>query len=61
MKPKNFPGRKNARRRRALAQAMVYGRKDEVEVLKARILPESIARGIRTKKDRSSRGKLRAA
>lgn len=60
MKPKNFPGRKNDRRKRALAQAVRFGRADEVEVLKSRIIPDAMARGIRTKKDRSARGKLRA-
>lgn len=29
-------------------------------ILKSRILPDAIARGIRTKKDRSARGKFRA-
>lgn len=61
MKLKNSPGRKNDRRKRALAQAIRFDRKDEIEILRARILPDSMARSIRTKKDRSSRGKLRAA
>ena len=61
MKPKNFPGRKNERRKKALLQTLAYGRKDEAEVLKSRILPDSMARGIRTKIWRGDRGKLRAA
>lgn len=61
MKLKNSPGHKNDRRKKAIAQALRFGRKAEAEILKARILPDSMARAIRTKKDRSSRGKLRAA
>jgi len=60
MKPANFPGRKNNRRKRALVQAAAHGRKGEVEVLSSRILPDAIARSIRTKINRSARGKLRA-
>lgn len=67
MKPKNFPGRKNDRRKAALARIQPppthlspyemachpYSR------LSAKILPDSVARAIRTKKDRSARGKIR--
>jgi hypothetical protein len=59
MKPKNFPGRKNDRRKVALREAIAYGRKEEAAILNARILPDAIARGVRTKKDRSARGKIR--
>lgn len=72
MKPKNFPGRVNERRREALARIVAkYGallsnldwRKNhlnivmEVDVLRSLILPS--ADHIRTKKDRTARGKLR--
>jgi len=68
MKPRNFPGRKNDRRKAALAR-MRPPPKDlshydmslhPYSLLAARILPESVARSARTKKDRSARGKLRA-
>ena len=72
MKPKNFPGRVNERRREALARIEAkYGelledldwRKKhlnivfEVATLRSLILPS--ADHIRTKKDRTARGKLR--
>lgn len=60
MKPKNFPGRKNDRRKLALKQAIAFKRTAEVDALNSRILPDAMARGIRTKKDRSARGKFRA-
>jgi hypothetical protein len=66
MKPRNFPGRKNDRRKAALARLNPLTAfnpekaKQEQSVLKSRIIPDSMARGIRTKKDRSARGKLRA-
>jgi hypothetical protein len=66
MKPMNFPGRKNQRRIDALARmkppssgAGHYERSiHPYSLLKAKIIPESIARGIRTKKDRRDRAKL---
>jgi hypothetical protein len=75
MKPKNFPGRKNEKRKRALAQlkkaantkadrldrAPGFSRAREIERLEAKIMPESVARAVRTKKDRSGRAKLRQA
>jgi hypothetical protein len=67
MKPANFPGRKNARRIAALkrlpAGSNLIGtdkRAVEYRALMSRIVPDSIARDIRTKKDRSARGKIRA-
>jgi hypothetical protein len=66
MKPRNFPGRKNDRRKAALARlkpSVAFNpekAKAEQAVLCSRILPDSMARGIRTKIDRSARGKLRA-
>lgn len=57
MKPANFPGRKNDRRKRALANMSKDAK--SYETTKARVLPDSVARGIRTKKDHSARGKLR--
>lgn len=65
MKPANFPGRKNARRQTALAKMTDPRLKhaDKVGhhyyVLQARIVPDGIARMIRTKKDRSARGVFR--
>jgi hypothetical protein len=63
MKPMNFPGRKNARRERALQRLMrraLNGRPlKEAATLSSRIVPDEIARGVRTKKDRSARGKIR--
>jgi hypothetical protein len=52
MKPRNFPGRKNARRKRALARAGT-----ELQA-HARILPDAMARAVRTKKDRTAFAKL---
>lgn len=66
MKPANFPGRKNTRRKEALARMTVprfeLGEdkyKHPYYQTKNRILPDSVARGTRTKKDRSARGVLR--
>jgi len=66
MKPKNFPGRKNDRRKRALTRlgagismVGVDAKAVEQRALISRIISESEARGIRTKKDRSARGRLR--
>lgn len=64
MKPKNFPGRKNDRRKVALRS--LRNRKDqdaanlEALTLHSRIMPDTVARGVRTKKDRSHKAKLRA-
>lgn len=70
MKPKNFPGRKNARRCEALARLdqhmasfVADGRRldlanKERSALRSRIVAPDVARSIRTKKDRSSRGKF---
>lgn len=66
MKPCNFPGRKNDRRKRALyrmakppaglsAEAMS---RHPWEITRLRILPDAVARGIRTKKDRSASAKF---
>lgn len=62
MHPRNFPGRKNDRRKGALSRLNESGRKTLVEksTLIARILPDDMARSIRTKKDRSSRARVRA-
>jgi len=57
MKPRNFPGRKNDRRKAALARGP--SDKAGADVLRSRILPDQVARSIRTKKDRSDRGRLR--
>jgi hypothetical protein len=72
MKPKNFPGRKNDRRNRAFAR-MKYptratgGALSHAEravhpyfITQSRIVPDAVARGIRTKKDRSAGSKFRA-
>jgi hypothetical protein len=65
MKPRNFPGRENDRRKGALARLKPSAAfnpekaKQEQSVLKSRIIPDSMARDIRTKIDRSARGKLR--
>lgn len=59
MKPRNFPGRKNERRKRALAR-MKPGA-DAYEVTRLRIVPDATARNVRTKKDRSAFAKLRSA
>lgn len=80
MAPKNFPGRKNARRVRALDRAQAQLASDtrrtangrEVPLSPSerekinrvagstarRILPQAQAEAIRTKKDRSGRGKF---
>lgn len=72
MKPSNFPGRKNLRRMKALNQLQRakntkaerldrppgFSRKLEQEKLEKLIVPHAVARGVRSKKDRSSRGKL---
>lgn len=68
MKPANFPGRKNDRRVVALlgmkppADNLSLGEiaKHPFTILQSRILPDAMARGIRTKKDRSARAKVRA-
>jgi len=64
MKPKNFPGRKNDRRvaaegRRLRMHPHNARNKQELDALALRIMPSSMARAIRTKKDRSARGKFR--
>lgn len=66
MKPSNFPGRKNARRQRALARMKrptTLSLAQQVEhpffITQARIVPDEVARATRTKKDRSARGGLR--
>jgi hypothetical protein len=73
MKLKNAPGRKNTRRQKALTQLYKatntkadrldrppgFSRKDAINNLAASIVSDGMARGIRTKKDRSARGKLR--
>jgi hypothetical protein len=65
MKPKNFPGRKRERQITALANAAKKANQEaamrESTALHGRIVSASVARGIRTKKDRSARGNLRAA
>ena len=67
MKPANFPGRKNDRRKAALDR-MTPPPKDishhdmgmhPYSRLAARILSDAVARSIRTKIDRSATGKLR--
>lgn len=67
MKPCNFPGRKNDRRKSALAR-MTPPRSDmplhlyvetEYALLRQSIMSDAVARAIRTKKDRSARAKLR--
>lgn len=65
MKPKNFPGRKNERRKRALGRMKPpRGLSTEelarhpFEITRLRILPDSIARSIRTKKDRSAQARI---
>jgi hypothetical protein len=69
---KNFPGRKNARRVRALERlengpfvsprGAIFRtraeRADEANTLALRIMPQERAEGIRTKKDRSGRVKF---
>jgi hypothetical protein len=66
MKPMNFPGRKNERRKRALARmakppadlSAAALSEHPWEITRARILPDAIARGVRTKKDRTHRAKI---
>ena len=67
MKPRNFPGRKNDRRKRALkrlgsgiSMTGMDAKAIEQRALISSIMSDSEARGIRTKKDRSARGKFRA-
>lgn len=68
MKPKNFPGRKNDRRISALArmkpmsEGLSLSEQSEhpYSILQARVLPDAMARNIRTKKDRHDRAKVRA-
>lgn len=63
MKPANFPGRRNERRKRALK--LLRNRKDqdaanaEALTLHGRIMPDSVARGVRTRKNRAHMAKLR--
>jgi hypothetical protein len=74
MHPKNFPGRKNDRRRKAVKQLMIptntkaerldrvpgFARMDEIRhISEDLIMPVAVARGIRTKVSRVARGKLR--
>jgi hypothetical protein len=73
MHPMNFPGRKNERRIRALAQLRKprsskairlgrppgFDREAEIKRLQELIIPANVAAGIRTKKDRSSRARFR--
>jgi hypothetical protein len=62
MKPANFPGRKNDRRKRALSRMRArdeFGYNDPYFRTEVKILSDADARSIRTKKDRSARGKLR--
>lgn len=73
MKPQNFPGRKNGRRCRALVRlnefqaSVVFDdlrlklANQERSALTGRIVSPDMARAIRAKKDRSARGKFRAA
>lgn len=72
MKLKNAPGRKNDRRKRALSQLTKakntkadrlerppgFSREAEKDRLIASIVPDAVARGIRTKKDRSHKAKV---
>lgn len=68
MKPKNFPGRKNDRRKAALSrmrppvgtQSHAAIALHPYTILSSRIMPDEMARAIRTKKDRTSRAKVRA-
>lgn len=63
MRPKNFPGRKNARRIQALAKlnqrnrmmrrGMTPGECKEIFVLEQRIVGSAAARAVRTKKRRA--------
>ena len=66
MNPMNFPGRKNERRKRALARmekprpGLSHAELSEhpYEITRLRILPDAIARGVRTKKDRRHMAKI---
>jgi hypothetical protein len=66
MKPRNFPGRKNDRRIRALTRMALPPRglspamraEHPFEITRLRIIPDTIARSVRTKKDRTNRAKL---
>lgn len=62
MKPHNRPGRKNIRRLDALDRLAKKKNKDAAEIegvnLRAAIVSQSHADAIRTKKDRSARGKF---
>jgi hypothetical protein len=67
MKPKNFPGRKNERRKRALARMKkpvglsLYEQSEHPYfITESRIMSNSIARAVRTKKDRSAFARLRS-
>lgn len=64
-KPANFPGRKNARRIRALARNSTKINKGaavaEALALHKRILPQAQAEAIRTKKDRRNFARIRSA
>lgn len=73
MKLSNNPSRKNERRKRALAQLMHpkntkaqrldrppgFNRFEEIDRIQQMLMFDHVARSIRTKKDRSARGKLR--
>ena len=60
--PRNFPGRVNARRIRALNNLPSGSRRaEERAALEAKIVPDNVARGNRTKKDHSHMAKLRSA
>lgn len=52
MKPRNFPGRVNARRKRALARIPFDG--PGMDALVQSVEPDSVARAKRTKKYRES-------
>lgn len=58
MKPKNFPGRKNQRRKVALGKKRVAisgtnSQDEEIAILESRIIDPEQARAIRTKKRRA--------
>ena len=59
MYPRNFPGLVNDRRKGALAR-LNNSPKNEVEraALTAKIMPDMVARSVRSKKDHSHRAKL---
>ncbi len=74
MRPANFPGRKNERRKGALLQLLAakntkadrldrppgFSRQSEVQAVSAAIVLDDVARSTRTKKDRSAHARLRA-